>query len=139
MPSACHKPKEESHDDSTTATALERHSGDRHAATVGLSAYALTAANVVPATNAGDGAGAITGYTISAVAYTLNGTNPKNLDQAAFTIAPTGAGTVKIRLVAGGAVWYDCVNAAGSVTCDTTVGTQATVLASDELTVLATD
>ena len=98
-------------------------------------AYAFTAANVVPGSSAGDGSGAISGYTVSNVAYTLNGTNPQNLDQVAFTIAPAAAATVKIKLAAAGS-WYTCANAAGSVTCNTT-SPQATVSAATQLTVVA--
>src|SRR4051794_28038717 len=85
------------------------------AAIVAPAAYAFTASNTVPGSNAGSGAGSISGYTVSNVAYTLNAANPQNVDQVAFTIAPT-TGTVKVQLVSGGS-WYSCANAAGSVTC----------------------
>lgn len=98
-------------------------------------AYAFTASNTVPGSSAGDGSGAISGYTVSNVAYTINATNPQNLDQVAFTIAPAAAGTVKIKLAAAGS-WYSCANAAGSVTCATT-SPQATVVAATQLTVVA--
>jgi hypothetical protein len=97
-------------------------------------AYAFTAANTVPATNAGSGSGAISGYTASNVTYTLNSTNPQNLDQVAFTISPT-TGTVKVQLVSGGS-WYSCTNSGGSVTCATT-SPQATAAAVNQLTVVA--
>jgi hypothetical protein len=100
-------------------------------------AYVFTASNTVPGTNAGSGSGVISGYTISSVAYNLNASNPNNIDTTTFTIAPTTAGTVKIQLVSGG-TWYDCTNTAGSVSCDTTVGTQATVSPANQLTVVAT-
>jgi hypothetical protein len=100
-------------------------------------AYVFTASNTVPNTNAGSGSGTISGYTISGVAYNLNSSNPNNIDSVAFTIAPTTAGTVKIQVVNGGA-WYSCTNTAGSVSCDTTVGTQATVAPANQLTVVAT-
>ena len=90
-----------------------------------IGAYAFTAANTVPATQAGAGSGAISGYTISSVAYTLNA-DPTKIDAVAFSISPTSAAAVKIQLVSGGA-WYACTNSSGSVSCDTTVGTQATV------------
>ena len=99
-------------------------------------AYAFTATNTVPASTAGSGSGAISGYTVSAIAYTLNGTTPTNLDAVAFTIAPTTASVVKIQLAAAGS-WYTCANAAGSVTCNTT-SPQATVAAATNLTVVAT-
>ena len=104
------------------------------AGVVGSAAYAFTATNTVPASTAGSGA--ISGYTVSAIAYTLNATTPTNLDAVAFTIAPTTASVVKIQLAAAGS-WYTCANAAGSVTCNTT-SPQATVAAATNLTVVAT-
>ena len=106
------------------------------AGVLGSSAYAFTATNTVPASTAGSGSGAISGYTVSAIAYTLNATTPTNLDAVTFTIAPTTASVVKIELAAAGA-WYTCANAAGSVTCNTT-SPQATVAAATNLTVVAT-
>jgi hypothetical protein len=106
------------------------------AGVVGSAAYAFTATNTVPASTAGSGSGAISGYTVSAIAYTLNATTPTNLDSVAFTIAPTTASVVKIQLAAAGS-WYTCANAAGSVTCNTT-SPQATVAAATNLTVVAT-
>ena len=98
-------------------------------------AYAFTATNTVPASNAGAGSGTISGYTASAVTYTVNSTTPTDLDQVAFTIAPTTTSTVKVQLASGGS-WYDCANSAGSVTCNTT-SPQATVAAATQLTVVA--
>ena len=106
------------------------------AGVVGSAAYAFTATNTVPASTAGSGSGAISGYTVSAIAYTLNATTPTNLDAVAFTIAPTAATVVKIQLAAAGS-WYTCANAAGSVICNTT-SPQATVAAATNLTVVAT-
>jgi len=100
-------------------------------------AYVFTASNTVPNTNAGAGSGTISGYTITGVAYNLNSSVPTNIDSVTFTIAPTTAGTVKIQVVNGG-TWYSCTNTAGSVSCDTTVGTQATVAPANQLTVVAT-
>jgi hypothetical protein len=103
---------------------------------LGAGVYAYAAANTVPATTAGSGSGAISGYTISAIAYGLNATTPTNLDQVTFTLAPTTASTVKIQLASGGQ-WYSCTNAAGSATCNTT-SPQATVAGATQLTVVAT-
>jgi len=104
------------------------------AAIVALAAYAFTASNTVPATNAGSGSGTISGYTVSGVTYTLNTTTPTNIDQVAFTISPT-TGTVKAQLVSGGS-WYSCTNTSGSVTCATT-SPQATAASANQLTVVA--
>ena len=98
--------------------------------------YAFAASNTVPVTEAGSGAGAISGYTVSSVAYGLNATTPTNIDSVTFTIAPTAAGTVKIQLASGGS-WYSCTNTSGSVSCSTT-SPQATVAAATQLTVVAT-
>lgn len=98
--------------------------------------YGFAASNTVPATAAGDGAGVISGYAITGVAYTLNGTNPGTIDSVSFSINPTTAGTVRIKLVAGGSTWYNCTNSSGSVSCTTT---GASVTAADELRVVATN
>lgn len=107
------------------------------AAALGVGAYAYTASNTVPTTYAGIGSATISGYTVSSVAYTLNGSDPENIDAVTFTIAPTAAGSVKARLVSAGA-YYDCINTSGSVSCDTT-SPQATVSAANQLTVIATN
>jgi len=101
-----------------------------------IGAYVFAATNTVPATQAGAGSAAISGYTVSNVAYTLN-SDPTKIDAVTFTISPAAAGTVKAQLVSGG-TWYDCTNSSGSVSCDTTVGTQATVAPSNQLSVVAT-
>ena len=99
-------------------------------------AYTFTASNTVDGSQAGDGSNAISGYSATNVVYTVNATNPQNLDQVQFTINPTTTSTVKIRLASGG-TWYACTNASGTITCNTTVGTQATVQAAANLTVVA--
>ena len=107
------------------------------AVVVASSAYAFTQSNTIPATRAGDGNSAISGFTATSVVYTLNATNPQNIDQVAYTLAPTSATTVKTQLAAAG-TWYSCTNTAGSVTCATT-SPQATVAAATQLTVVAVD
>ncbi len=90
-----------------------------------ISTYAFAAANTVPATKAGDGSGVISGYTVSNVAYNLNAADPSSLQ-------------AKINLVAAGSTWYTCSIVTGNDwTCDTTVGTVATVASMDELKVVA--
>ena len=105
---------------------------------VAAGAYAFTASNTVPATTAGSGSQTISGYTVTNVAYTLNSTTPTNMDAVAFTL-DKAAGTVKAQVVSGG-TWYDCTNggSGNNWTCDTTVGTQATVSGADQLSVVAT-
>jgi hypothetical protein len=97
--------------------------------------YAFAAANTFDPSNAGDGAKAISGYTITNIHYTLNVTNPGNIDSVGFDISPalTSTGTVKIKLVNAGSTWYGCTGT-GSITCTTT---GATALAADQLSVVA--
>ena len=47
--------------------------------------YGFAAANTVPGSNAGDGSGAVSGYTISNIHYILNTTNPANIDTVTFS------------------------------------------------------
>ncbi len=101
-----------------------------------LAMYGLTNSNTVTAKAAGDGSGAISGFTISDVGYTLNASDPTKIDAVTFTISPATTSTLKAKLVASGTSWYSCTNTAGSVSCATT-SPQATVLAADELRVVA--
>jgi hypothetical protein len=99
--------------------------------------YSFAAANTVPAAKVGDGSGAITGYTISAEVYTLNGTDPTKIDEVAFTLnsVPPAGSVIKIRLVSASADWYTCNFVAADVTCDTTTP-QATAATANELRVV---
>ena len=51
---------------------------------VATAAYAFTAGNTVPASKAGDGSGAITGYNVTNVAYNLDAANPQLIDSVEF-------------------------------------------------------
>ena len=100
-------------------------------------AYAFAAANTVPTTKAGDGSGAISGYTISNVVYNLNTTDPSTIDSVNFDLS-AAAVTAKIKLVTAGSTWYDCTVVSvvtNSWTCDTT---GVTVVSIDQLRVIAT-
>jgi hypothetical protein len=110
------------------------------AAIVATGVYGFAAANTVPATKAGDGSGAVSGYTISSVHYGLNATTPTSIDQVTFNLnsTPAAGSTIKIKLVAAGTTWYSCTNVAAAITCATT-SPQATVLAADELRVVVAD
>jgi hypothetical protein len=104
---------------------------------IGLFAFAFTNTNTFPggAGMAGDGSAAISGYTVTAVAYTLNGTNPQNLDKVSFTLN-AAASTVKAQLASGGS-WYSCTNPASNNWECATTSPQATVAAATQLTVVA--
>ncbi len=100
------------------------------------SAYAFAAANTVPDTNAGDGVGVVSGYTVTSVVYTLNATNPQNLDSVAFDLGAAAAtGKVKAQLVATTGTWYTCTNTSGTLWSCTTTG--LTVLSINQLRVVA--
>jgi hypothetical protein len=80
--------------------------------------YAFAAANTVPASKAGDGSGAISGYTVSAIHYTLNAANPATIDSVTFTLdtAPL-TGTIKIKM---NTIWYSCpISGTTTITCNT--------------------
>ena len=91
-------------------------------------AYAFTASNTVPATTAGAGAGAVSGFTVTNLHYALNATTPTNIDSLTFTISPavpstsSGKVIVSAALSTGGPTNYTCsTDTAGTtVTCATT-------------------
>ena len=114
------------------------------AAAVAGGAYAFTAANTVPATTAGSGSGAVTGYTITNIHYSLNSTTPNNIDSLTFTINPaipsasSGKVIVQATLTTGGPNNYTCStdSAGATVTCATT-SLQLTTDKLSSLTVVA--
>ena len=101
--------------------------------------YALTAANTVNASKAGDGSGGITGYTVSGVHYTLNATDPTLIDAVAFNLnsAPVAGSTVKAQLAAAGP-WYACTATGTAVSCATT-SPAATVAGASSLRAIVAD
>lgn len=104
---------------------------------VAAGAYAFTASNTVPGTNAGSGSGTISGYSVSNVAYTLDPTTPTNLNAVTFDLDKS-AGSVKAQVDSSSGDWYSCTNTTGTTwSCDTT-SPQATVQPADQLTVVAT-
>jgi hypothetical protein len=112
---------------------------------IGGGAYAFTASNTVPATTAGAGSGAVTGYTVTNLHYALDATTPANIDSLTFTISPavpsTGSGKVIISaaLSTGGPTNYTCTTDTGgtNVTCATILPTQLTAALLTGVTVVA--
>jgi len=102
--------------------------GIASALAVGATSYAYTASNTVPASTAGSGQGAVSGYTISNLHYALNATSPANIDSLTFGVSPVipsasnGKAAVQAQLTVGGPTGYTCTtNTAGdTVTCATT-------------------
>ena len=114
---------------------------------LGGSSYAFLAAlsGLPTGTHAGAGSVSVSGYTVSNLNYTYNASNPDNIDQVQFTL-DDAAGVVHLQLVGSG-TWYACSEDAVATAaatapatvwdCDTTVGTQATVTAQDEINIIA--
>jgi hypothetical protein len=83
-----------------------------------LAGRAATASNTVPAVTAGSGAGAVSGYTISAVSYSIVGNTVAGVS---FSLSPAGAATVKARL-APSDPWTACTVSGSTVSCPLSVG-----------------
>jgi hypothetical protein len=104
---------------------------------VATAVYSFAASNTVPNSYLGEGAGTISGYSVSNIEYVLNATNPSNLDEVQFTL-DHAATTVKIKLVAAGSDFYDCTLNGGVWECPTT-SPQVSVASADELRVIASE
>ncbi len=102
-----------------------------------MGSFAFTASNTVPATKAGDGSGAVTGYVVSSVRYGLNAVDPTKVDSITFDLdsTPIAGSTIKTKV---GGSWYTCTNVAVAVTCPT-VTPQATVTPITTLQVVVAD
>ena len=105
------------------------------AAALATGAYAFTATNTVPDSNAGSGSGTISGYTVSAIAYQLNATTPSDIDSVTFTLNAS-ATTVKAKVVSGSTTYTDCSVAGFNVTCD--FSPDIAITTADQLSVIAT-
>ncbi len=104
-------------------------------------AYGFAAANTLSETGAGDGQATISGYTVSNVTYTLNATNPLNIDEVTFDIAPSAGASaptdVRVKLVTGSSTWFDCTLDTGT-TWDCAI-TGVTSTTANELRVVAAE
>ena len=102
--------------------------------------YGFAAANTVADSGAGDGAEAISGYTISNIGYTLDSDDPPLLDSMTFDIkadtAGVDIGTIKVRLDESTSTWYSCSESDGVARCDLS-GTDIKVVDADNLRVVA--
>jgi hypothetical protein len=75
-------------------------------------AYAFAASNSVSDAHAGDGQGAISGYVVSNVDYSLSPGDPSELDSVSFSL-DSAAAVVKVQLENGGS-FFDCSNRSGN-------------------------
>ncbi len=97
---------------------------------IALAGIFYAAANVVPETGAGDGTGTVSGYTISAVAWTVDAVNPSEMDSVTFTVTPTAgasAATEVYATVDGGTTWITCAGGP-SWTCTFAAGVLVTAI-----------
>ena len=105
------------------------------AGVLGAATYAFTATNTVPASYAGSGSGAISGYAVTNVQYQLAAANPSNIDKVTFTL-DASATVVKAKVVAASATYTDCTVTGGtSVSCD--FSPDVAVTSADQLSVIA--
>jgi hypothetical protein len=74
-----------------------------------LATSAFAATNTVPASRAGEGSGAISGYAVSNIVYTFDTANPSNLTSVAFDL-DNPATTVKVSATAAGTL-QNCTSA----------------------------
>lgn len=106
-------------------------------AIIAVSAFGFAAGNTVNASKAGDGAGGVSGYTVSNVHYTLDGTDPSLIDAVDFDLdADADATSVKVQFNSSGS-WYGCTGGPTSFSCD--VAAAATVLSVTSLRVVAAE
>ena len=93
--------------------------------------YGFAASNSVPDSNAGDGQGAITGYAVSNVHYTLNASTPTVTSSVSFTLAPAlpAGGTARISLDSG-ATWLPDGACTGTSTMTCTAAVSVVSLSS---------
>ena len=102
---------------------------------IGVATFAAAASNTVPASRAGDGSAAISGYTVSNVSYTLSASNPSVIDLWTFDLN-AAASVVKSKVVAASTTYVNCTNTSGTTwQCDP--ATNPTVLSADQLDVIA--
>ena len=72
-----------------------------------LGTAAFTAANTVQPNRAGSGQGAVTGFTVSRIRYTLSPVPQSAITRVRFRVAPARARTARVQLQPGGQ-WYAC-------------------------------
>lgn len=90
-------------------------------AILAMSAFGFAASNTVPDHRAGYGDGVISGYDISDITYTLNGTDMNVVDEVSFTL-DQAATTVQIQFDSPSTIWA-CDESGTAITCDVSGGT----------------
>jgi hypothetical protein len=102
---------------------------------IGAATFAAAASNTVPTSRAGDGNGAISGYTVTNVSYTLSASDPSVIDLWTFDLN-AAASVVKSKVVSSSTTYVNCTNTSGtSWQCDPAAN--PTVLSANQLDVIA--
>lgn len=107
--------------------------------------YAFAASNTTPPSKAGEGASVTSGYTINAISYTLDGTDPTLVDAVDFKLTPApsvldgNVAVAKIQVDSVVGTWYDSVISGQAVSCNTTPGGAPLASAINELKAVVAD
>jgi hypothetical protein len=104
-------------------------------AIVAVSALGFAATNTVPGSKAGDGTGAITGYTVSGIHYVFDANNPAEIDEVHFTL---DAAATTVRAAVDGTNSSSCTNPSGN-DWECTMPGGVTVSGATQLRVVAAD
>ena len=101
--------------------------------------YGYAAGNTVQTSNAGDGAGAVSGFDVTNIHYGLDASSPENLSSIEFDTNPAvpAGGSVRVS-IDDGTSWLpagDCAASGATVTC--TLSGTVTVAAVTDLRVVA--
>lgn len=99
-------------------------------------AFAMMASNTVPGSDAGSGSGAISGYTVSGVEYTLDNGND-TISKVTFDL-DKAATTVYAKISNGPNTYlYNCTNTGGNSWSCTAAGQEAPIEGATSLQVVA--
>lgn len=107
-------------------------------AILATAAYGFAASNTVQKSRAGDGSGAISGYTVTNISYQIDTTDPGLIAGVTFD-TNVAAKTVKAQLTANGS-WYQCTGSNNNLTwtcAPVSPDPETSVAAADPLRVVA--
>ncbi|MBN2502984.1 MAG: hypothetical protein JXB38_19550 [Anaerolineales bacterium] len=100
-------------------------------------AYGFAATNTVAVSSAGDGAGTVSGYDIDNIHYTLDATDPTDIDGVSFDMTGASAAQTVYIQMDSYVGWFTCTMSGTSATCDTTSATVPVGTSFTELRVVA--
>ena len=94
--------------------------------------YGFAAANTVPAGVAGEGMGAISGYTVSNIVYTLNSSNPTQFASVSFDLNANATDVYAGLGNGSGIYWTSCTGGPTAFSCSL-AGSSVSVAGATEL------